>query len=265
MFDANGNFKEVETIRENSLNKNRFTNIGDILQDYVDEENENSTENKNTDTKPKKPINNNKKIHKYKIILLGESKVGKTCLINRYVFNKFDSSAKISEQKEQDYYKKLIDIDDKSSVELNIYDTTSEKKMGKITRNYYKDAHGAIIVFDFENKESFNKIKYWQKEIVNYGPKDIIICILGNKSDIIVGRNVNLEDAKSLAGNNLCYEVSAKDGNNVSLAFEQLTYGIIKEQKRQKRENDVVLRGVEGRKSINLNDIKVKESGKKCC
>ena len=90
--------------------------------------------------------------------------------INRYVFNKFDSSAKISEQKEQDYYKKLIDIDDKSSVELNIYDTTSEKKMGKITRNYYKDAHGAIIVFDFENKESFNKIKYWQKEINNNAP-----------------------------------------------------------------------------------------------
>ena len=137
--------------------------------------------------------------------------------------------------------------------------------MGKITRNYYKDAHGAIIVFDFENKESFNKVKYWQKEINNNAPKDIMICILANKSDLIVGRNVNFEEAKALAGDNLCYEVSAKDGNNVSLAFEQLTYRIIKEQKRRKKENDMVLRGQYDRKSINLEDIKVNEKSKKCC
>ena len=263
MFDENGNYKEVGTIKENRTSNNRFTKVGDLLQDYMDEE-ENNDNKTNAKEEPKKEIKN-KKIHKYKIIMVGEAKVGKTSIINRYVYNKFESSFKNPEQIEEDSIKKIIDIDDKSLVELNIYDTTKEKKMGKITRNYYKDAHGALIVFDFENKESFNKIKYWQKEITNYGPKDIIICILGNKSDLIVGRNVNFEDAKELAGNNLCYEVSAKDGNNISLAFEQLSYRIIKEEKRQKRENDVVLRGPDGRKSINLTDIKVKPKGKKCC
>ena len=143
-------------------------------------------------------------------------------------FNKFDSSPSLSNETNSDKSIKIIDIDDKSSVELSIYDTTNEKKMGKITRNYYKDAHGAIIVFDLGNIESFNKIKYWQKEINNNAPKDIVICILANKSDLIVGRNVNFEEAKTLAGDNLCYEVSAKVGNNISLAFEQLAFRIIK-------------------------------------
>ena len=109
------------------------------------------------------------------------------------------------------------------------------------------------------------KEKYWQKEINNNAPKDIVICLLANKSDLIVGRNVNFEEAKTLAGDNLCYEVSAKDGNNVSLAFGQLTFRIIKEQKRRKKENDMVLRGQDDRKSITLEDIKVNKKTKKCC
>ena len=160
----------------------------------------------------------------------------------------------------------MIDIDDKKSVELSIYDTTNEKKMGKITRNYYTDAFGAIIVFDVGNKESFNKVKYWMKEINNYAPKDIIICLLANKSDISTGREVTNEEAKELAGENLFFEISAKDGNNISLAFEQLSFKILREQKKRKLENDQVLRGVDGRKSINLADINVNKNKKgKCC
>lgn len=266
MFDENGNLKEVETFKEGDRNT-RFTKIGDILQDYLDEDvEENKKENTN---KINKRSNNNtikkKKIIKYKVILLGESGVGKTSLINKYAYNKFESSPIISDPNEPDKNIKLIDIDEKSLVELSIYDTTNEKKLGKITKNYYKDAHGAIVVFDFENKESLSRIKHWQKEINNNAPKDIIICILGNKSDLIVGKNVNFEDAKALAGNNLCYEVSAKDGNNLSLAFEQLTFKITKEQKLRKKEEDRVLRGTDGRKSINLTDIKVKKTKKNCC
>ena len=269
MFDEDGNFKEIGTIKEGDSNGNRFTKIGNILEDYMDDNPEESKKdnlsNNNSTTKIKKNDNIKKKMKKFKIILLGEQNVGKTSLINKYIYNKFESSPIITEQNNSEMNIKVIDIDDKNSVKLFIYDTTNEKKMGKITRNYYKDAHGAIIVFDFENKESLNKIKYWQKEINNNAPKDIVICILGNKSDLIVGKNVNFEDAKELAGDNLCYEVSAKDGNNVSLAFEQLTFRIIKEQKRRKKENDQVLRGSDERKSINLKDIKINRKKQKCC
>ena len=92
----------------------------------------------------------------------------------------------------------MIDIDDNKSVELSIYDTTKEKNMGKITRNYYKDAHGAIIIFDVGNKESFNKVKYWLKETNNYAPKDIIICILGNKTDAPSASQISINEVKTL-------------------------------------------------------------------
>ena len=272
MFDENGNYKEIGTLRaSNNNNSNRYTKIGNILQDYIDEENgEQNNDNVKINSELNKKNNSNKKITKYKIILLGESGVGKTSIINKYIFNKFESSSIIQDENNSDKYIKMIDIDDTKSVELSIYDTTNEKKMGKITRNYYKDAHGAIIVFDVGKKESFNKVKYWIKETNNYSPKDIIICILGNKTDVPSADNISFEQAKTVAGDNLCYEISAKDGNNISLAFEQLTFKIIKEQKKRKKEQDVVLRGPDGRQSINLNDINVKNNNnnankKKCC
>lgn len=269
MFDENGNYREVETIKESDITSNRYTKIGNILQDYIDEDIE-EQKNENSNKKDKQSENknkqNNKKIYKYKIILLGESGVGKTCIINKYIFNKFESSIINPNEENSEINTKMIDIDDKKSVELSIYDTTNEKKMGKITRNYYTDAFGAIIVFDVGNKESFNKVKYWMKEINNYAPKDIIICLLANKSDISAGREVTNEEAKELAGENLFFEISAKDGNNISLAFEQLSFKILREQKKRKLENDQVLRGVDGRKSINLADINVNKNKKgKCC
>ena len=180
MFDENGNYKEIGTLRaSNNNNSNRYTKIGNILQDYIDEENgEQNNDNVKINSELNKKNNSNKKITKYKIILLGESGVGKTSIINKYIFNKFESSTIIQDENNSDKYIKMIDIDDTKSVELSIYDTTNEKKMGKITRNYYKDAHGAIIVFDVGKKESFNKVKYWIKETNNYSPKDIIICVL---------------------------------------------------------------------------------------
>ena len=80
---------------------------------------------------------------------------------------------------------------------------------------------------------------------------------------------ISINEVKTLYGDNLCYEVSAKDGNNISLAFEQLTFKIIKEQKKRKEEQDVVLRGTDGRQTINLSDINIKntdnEKKSKCC
>ena len=270
MFQDNESIKEMGTSNQPNNNSNRYTKIGNILQDYIDEENDESNKDNNKgNSEIIKKKNLNKKITKYKIILLGEPGVGKTTIINKYIFNKFESTPIIQNENDSDKSIKMIDIDDNKSVELSIYDTTKEKNMGKITRNYYKDAHGAIIIFDVGNRESFNKVKYWVKETNNYAPKDIIICVLGNKTDVPSASQINIDEVKNLYGDNLCYEVSAKDGNNISLAFEQLTFKIIKEQKRRKKEQDVVLRGADGRQSINLSDISVKNTSNakksKCC
>ena len=262
-------FVDNEMGNKESNASNRYTKIGNILQDYIDEENEESKKNNSRTSSVIKKNKANKKITKYKIILLGEPGVGKTTIINKYIFNKFESSPIFQNENDSEKNIKLIDIDEHKSVELSIYDTTKEKNMGKITRNYYRDAHGAIIVFDVGNKESFNKVKYWLKETNNYAPKDIVFCILGNKTDVPSANQINIGEVKNLYGDKLCYEVSAKDGNNISLAFEQLTFKIIKEQKERKKAEDVVLRGPDGRKSINLNDINVNNTNdatkSKCC
>ena len=269
MFEENV-MKEMGTSKDPNNSSNRYTKIGNILQDYIDEENnESNKDNNKGNSEIYNKRKSNKKITKYKVILLGEPGVGKTSIINKYIFNKFESTPIYQNKNDSDKNIKLIDIDDNKSVELSIYDTTKEKNMGKITRNYYRDAHGAIIIFDVENKESFNKVKYWLKETNNYAPKDIIICILGNKTDVPSASHISIDEVKTLPGDNLCYEVSAKDGNNISLAFEQLTFKIIEEQKKRKREQDVVLRGSDGRKSINLSDINIKNTSdakkSKCC
>ncbi len=271
-------FRDSE-MSSNEENKNRYTQVeNDILFNPVEgyEEEKKDDEEENKDIKGNENLNqlNNptniskskKEIKQLKIILLGEKGVGKSSLIKRYVMNTF----KLSDNSDDiEIKKKILDIDYNTSAELSIYDTTNEEKLGKITKNYYRDSHGAIVVFDLTNKVSFNKVKYWLKEINSNSPRDVVVCLLGNKADLTVDRNVPYEDAKEIAGDNLYYEVSSKTGNNVSLAFEQITYEIIEKQNEEADNPDKVLRGREGRKTADLNDIndinKDLLGKKKCC
>ena len=273
IIGANPEIRDSETSK-NSENNNRYTQVeNDILFNPVEgyeegKEEENEAENNNNE-KIVHSSNSKKKKEKkkIKIILLGEIGVGKTSLINRYISNKFNSYEK---QINIDEIKiKKIDIDDNVIAELEIHDTTNEEKLGKITKKYYIDAHGAMIVFDLTKKASFNKVKFWMKEININAPRDIVICLLGNKVDLISDREVAYEDAKDIAGDNLYYEVSSKTGNNVSLSFEQLAYEIIEKQNEEINNPDKVVRGKEGRKTADLNDINQINKDlckkKKCC
>ena len=276
-------FRDSEATDHNDNdNKNRYTEVdNDILfnpiEGYEEEKIDQEVEDKKEDIKkeenekvaipsknPSMIIKSNKEIKKLKVILLGEIGVGKTSIIKKYV-----GKNNVNDNPGNDFIIKNYDIDENTTAELSIYDTTNEEKMGKITKNYYKDAHGALIVFDLTNKESFNKVKYWLKEIDSNAPRDIVLCLLGNKADLTYDRIVQYEDAKEIAGDNLYYEISSKTGNNVSLAFEQLTYLIIEKQNEENDNPDKVLRGKEGRRTADLNDINEMNKDlfgkKKCC
>ncbi len=263
-------------IREstNDANNERYTQVDNDVFNKIEgyeEKNEEGKDENVGETQEKENTNKSiisnsakKDLKKLKIILLGEIGVGKTSIINRYVNNKFNTFSQPTIG--ADIKTKKVELDQNLAVELLINDTTNEEKLGKFTKNYYLDAHGAIIVFDLTNNESFQKVKYWLGELDSNAPRDIIICILGNKVDLTADRVVKFEDFKALAKDNLNYEVSAKTGNNVSLAFEQLTEGIIEKQKEEESNPDKVLRGKEGRKTTDLNDInKDLQSKKKCC
>ena len=232
--------EEVEEIKENKIENENY-----ILADAIEENDEEEVSGEAN--------------KKFKIIFLGEKNVGKTSLINRYVNNKFGT---FSESSIDDTKIKKVKLGD-LIFDLSISDTTNEEKLGKFTKNYYRDAHGAIIVFDLTNEQSANQVNFWLNELKENAPKDIVVCILGNKEDLTSERKVEKKDVAS-ASSHIYYEVSAKSGKNISLAFEELIKQIDKKQKEEEKNPDKVLRGSEGRKTTNLY-IDVKKKKKKWC
>ena len=116
------------------------------------------------------------------------------------------------------------------------------------------------------DKRSFERLSYWKEELDNNAPPDVVTCILGNQSDRTADRKVEETDAQMFAEGYLYYEVSAKAGNNISMAFDALISNIIQKQKEEKKNPDKVLRGKEGRKSVGLKPEKeLLSAKKKCC
>ena len=118
----------------------------------------------------KENVDNNNKIKIYKVCLVGESGVGKTCIIDRFVKNIFreDEPPTVSAS----YSEKLIQLDD-YTIKFNIWDTAGQEKYRAIGKLFYKDANAAILVYDITNKKSFDEIKkYWYEEIKANTPEN---------------------------------------------------------------------------------------------
>ena len=98
-----------------------------------------------------------------KVILLGESSVGKTSLIKRYLKNEFDEV--IVSTVSESYLEKIIDING-TTINLEIWDTAGEERFRTLVRNYFKGAHAAILIYDISKRTTFDEVKqYWYKEI----------------------------------------------------------------------------------------------------
>ena len=119
-----------------------------------------------------------------KIVLLGDSGVGKTCLISRFISGQFD--ANVNSTNGASYASKKVDYPDLgTSLVLDIWDTAGQEKYKSLTKFFYKDAAMVILVYDITRKESYDNLKnFWYKEILEYGEKDIVLGIAGNKSDL---------------------------------------------------------------------------------
>ena len=205
-----------------------------------------------------------KNIYNFKIILLGDSCVGKSSILRRYVHNSFTCSSNSTIA--SDFEEKNIEIDQDSVACLKIWDTVGQERYSILIKNYYKDSHGVIIVFDLSNKESVENIKNILKDVYDHAPRDVVIFIVGNKLDLTEDRKVTEAEVKNQFNKIGYYEVSAKSGNNISLLFEQLTYKIIEKQNEEKNSDDKVIRGPDGRNSIQLvNDSTKRKLNKKCC
>ena len=199
-----------------------------------------------------------------KIIILGEISVGKTSFLNRFINNEF--KAEVASTIAAENYKKTIRLDNSTIAHLILWDTVGEERYRTITRQFYTDSYGAIILYDISNKNSFLKSEIWIKDVIDIAPPDCIIILIGNKSDLNEDRKVEYEEGKKLAEkyNILFFECSAKIGNNIALAFEQLTIKIIEKQKEEANNKDRYVRN-DGRKSLGIDKDARKRQNKKCC
>ena len=134
-----------------------------------------------------------------KVVLLGESGVGKTCIISRYVNNTYDEKSETTNG--ASYASKVIEFDEyKKSLRFDIWDTAGQEKYRSLTKCFYKDAAIAILVYDITRRDSFEEVKkYWYEQLKTCGEKNLVIGIAGNKCDMFDKEAVTEDEAKAFA------------------------------------------------------------------
>ncbi|GFY92259.1 RAB GTPase homolog A4D [Actinidia rufa] len=154
----------------------------------------------------------------FKIVLIGDSAVGKSQLLTRFARNEFnlDSKATIGVE----FQTKTLVIDHKT-VKAQIWDTAGQERYRAVTSAYYRGSLGAMIVYDITKRQSFDHVARWLDELRSHADKNIVIMLVGNKSDLGTLRAVPTDDAKEFAQReNLFFmETSALEATNVETAF----------------------------------------------
>jgi Ras-related protein Rab-21 len=132
---------------------------------------------------------------RFKVVLLGEGRVGKTSILLRYTKGEY-SDKQVSTLQASYLDKKISVGNPPTSVQLSIWDTAGQERFHALGPIYYRDASGALLVYDITDLESFNKVQTWVKELRKIVGNDIVIVIAGNKIDMEKNRNVKREEAE---------------------------------------------------------------------
>lgn len=169
--------------------------------------------------------------YSFKILLIGESGVGKTCLLLRFTDDTFTLNHQTTVG--VDFKQKTIFVD-KKIIKIQVWDTAGQERFRTLTKGYYKMANGIILTYDVTNRESFESIKNWLKQVEQLAEKNVCKMIVGNKCDVDDKRLVTYEEGQKFAKeyNIPFYETSAKNNIKVSECFAQLTQNIIESSDR---------------------------------
>ena len=200
--------------------------------------------------------------HLYKIIIIGDTSVGKTALLSKYLKGVFPTSPLSTVATE--FATKIIQIKEGGYIKAQIWDTAGQEKYKSITYHHYRKSVGGIIVYDITKKSTFDNVKNWYEDLINLGEKGCVIALVGNKLDLIERnerkREVSKAEAQGYADDNhmLFFETSAYNGNNINDIFEELLQTIYTERRKipELKERDNIL---ESQNVINLQDKKEKK------
>ena len=189
----------------------------------------------------------------FKVLLLGDSDVGKSSLILRYTEETFNS--KLVNSIGVDFKMKKREIDGKV-IKVQIWDTAGHERFRSITYSYYRGANAIIIVFDLSDKKSFISITEWLKQIEKHAKENVFKFLVGNKSDLVEQRKVSYDEAKQYADEHeLPYiETSAKEGININELFDSSIKSFLNNSN-----------NFSGEKNIKLNSQNTNSSEKGIC
>ncbi|XP_028809700.1 ras-related protein Rab-19-like isoform X2 [Denticeps clupeoides] len=203
----------------------------------------------------------------FKIILIGDSNVGKTCMVQRFKTGVF------SERQQNtigvDFTVRTLNIQGKK-VKMQVWDTAGQERFRTITQSYYRSAHGAMIAYDITRRATFQSVSHWIQEVNKFGAANVLVALIGNKCDLEEERQVPFEEACNLAeqrGMLAALETSAKEAQNIEEAFLMMARELmarngmaIKQQDQPDTARDLLRTN-----SRPINSPTPSEKGRTCC
>ncbi len=194
----------------------------------------------------------------FKVLLIGNSDVGKSSIILRYVdetwTDVFVPTIGV------DFKVKTLKVDNKQ-VKMQIWDTAGQERFRTVVSSYFRGSHGLFLIYDITNRDSFKNLENWLKEIEGEASEKVLKILIGNKCDLEEDRDIKFEEGQAFANRNgmQFMETSAKANTNINEAFEALAKLMIKftsENNIPQKKDTMVLKASSGQ------DLKTK---RKCC
>lgn len=188
-----------------------------------------------------------------RLLLLGDSAVGKSSLLLRFSEGRFENNFVITIG--VDFKTKTVNIDGKTH-KVQVWDTAGQERFRTITPAYYRNAMGVLILFDVTNKKSFDNVDYWVRNLDEHGAPGVQKVLVGNKIDLVQKRKVPAADAQALADKYgmMYFETSAKDDTNVEQCFFKLAKQIADKMRSEKSTG------------VDLHETRTgKSTSNKCC
>ncbi|KAM6079859.1 ras-related protein Rab-17 isoform 2-T2 [Theristicus caerulescens] len=195
-------------------------------------------------------------IYIYKVVLLGNTSVGKSSLAYRYVKNDFKESLPTVGCS---FFTQMLNLE-VATVKFEIWDTAGQEKYHSVCHLYYRGAHAALLVYDITNKETLNRAKLWLRDLEKeFLPDEIVIALVGNKTDLAGEREVATEEGEEFARTKglLFMETSAKSSHQVNDIFMALAQELL-----QREQQKASTSSRHGRSTVDLGESRVRMG---CC